>query len=346
MGQFGLHAIVSLLLTTFVVPKSYPTPARWWLGAGLYLGCVFPDLDVFPEAVVMLFGDPKLATQQIHRTFLHSFTLTFLIFFFLLLLQSLSSLLSFHSNSSSPESEGLASLHSRYSSISEPSPLYYSLNVSVLPTSTNIPGRPVFSRRQILPNLHRFGLGLLLGCLSHILIDIVIWFSFVDVLWPLSLFPSLNVGRVDIWQNTKIPELVMDILTVAELWCVAIFFTLLRVVCTYQMKFLIGIRDNLEAKCGQESEEMGREKGEEGIGEGKGTLKGKVEDLVLDKRRLLRVLMCVEILHYVYGIAIGVMLEWMIDGSLAFKMVYDVLLCLSMPLFYFFSFRLKDLILW
>ena len=235
--------------------------------------------------------------------------------------------------------------HSRYSIISEPLPVYYSLNVADLP-EIHIPGRPVLSRKKFFPHLHRFAFGLLLGTLSHIMIDIVIWFSFVDIVWPLNLFPSLHVGRIDLWKDTSIPQVVMDLLTIGELWCVAVFFTCLRLVSRYRLQLLINMNENLETTKGNESDEINQSAETLNQKSKEGTLKSKIEDLITDKQRLLKILMFIEILHYLYGVVTGVLLEWVIDSDLAFQMVYDVLLSFSMPLFYFFSWRLKDMILW
>jgi hypothetical protein len=69
MAQFGIHAIVGLWLCS-LIPFFLPFIKRRSFLYGLYWGCVFPDLDVYPEAVAFILGVEW--APALHRTYLHS----------------------------------------------------------------------------------------------------------------------------------------------------------------------------------------------------------------------------------------------------------------------------------
>lgn len=58
------------------------------------------------------------------------------------------------------------------------------------------------------------------------MIDIIFWFSPIDLLFPLPLF---GIGHeVDAWQIKELPEIVTIILSLSEILFVALFFVILR----------------------------------------------------------------------------------------------------------------------
>jgi len=66
------------------------------------------------------------------------------------------------------------------------------------------------------------GLGLGIGILMHILLDLLVWFNGVEILWPI---PS----RVNLWSNVTPPEWWSKLMLPAEFLCLALFFVLLGV---------------------------------------------------------------------------------------------------------------------
>lgn len=72
----------------------------------------------------------------------------------------------------------------------------------------------VVAKRPIWGNL---GLGLGIGVLTHILIDLVVWFNGVYILWPLPLW-------VNLWEGVTPPEWFSQLMMPAEMLCFAIYF--------------------------------------------------------------------------------------------------------------------------
>jgi len=66
------------------------------------------------------------------------------------------------------------------------------------------------------------GLGLGIGILMHILLDLLVWFNGVEILWPI---PSW----VNLWSNVTPPEWWSRLMLPAEFLCFALFFLLLDV---------------------------------------------------------------------------------------------------------------------
>jgi membrane-bound metal-dependent hydrolase YbcI (DUF457 family) len=64
------------------------------------------------------------------------------------------------------------------------------------------------------------GWGLGLGVLIHILLDLLIWFNGVALLWPLPVW-------INLWANVTPPEWWMKLMDPAELLCLVLFFLLL-----------------------------------------------------------------------------------------------------------------------
>jgi membrane-bound metal-dependent hydrolase YbcI (DUF457 family) len=72
------------------------------------------------------------------------------------------------------------------------------------------------------PRWFNLGLGLGIGILMHILLDLLIWFNGVEILWPL---PSW----VNLWENVTPPEWWSKLMMPAEFLFLALFFVLLDV---------------------------------------------------------------------------------------------------------------------
>jgi membrane-bound metal-dependent hydrolase YbcI (DUF457 family) len=70
------------------------------------------------------------------------------------------------------------------------------------------------------PRLSNLGWGLGLGMLMHILLDLVIWFNGVALLWPLPVW-------INLWANVTPPAWWMKLMDPAELLFLALFFILL-----------------------------------------------------------------------------------------------------------------------
>jgi membrane-bound metal-dependent hydrolase YbcI (DUF457 family) len=73
------------------------------------------------------------------------------------------------------------------------------------------------SKRSRWVNL---GLGLGIGVLMHILLDLVIWFDGIQILWPLPTW-------INFWAGTSPPEWFSQLMTPAELLFFALYFAAL-----------------------------------------------------------------------------------------------------------------------
>jgi membrane-bound metal-dependent hydrolase YbcI (DUF457 family) len=67
-----------------------------------------------------------------------------------------------------------------------------------------------------------FGFGVSLGVLTHLFADMLLWFSPVDVLWPLGFFgiPS----EINLWEGWTTPPLLERLLTAAEFGAFALYY--------------------------------------------------------------------------------------------------------------------------
>jgi membrane-bound metal-dependent hydrolase YbcI (DUF457 family) len=72
------------------------------------------------------------------------------------------------------------------------------------------------------PRWGNLGLGLGVGILMHILLDLLVWFNGVEILWPI---PSW----VNLWSNVTPPEWWSKLMMPAEFLFFALFFVLLDV---------------------------------------------------------------------------------------------------------------------
>jgi len=67
------------------------------------------------------------------------------------------------------------------------------------------------------PRWHNLGIGLGLGVLMHILLDLLIWFDGVEILWPIPFWLNL-------WKNVTPPGWWMTLMMPVELLFFALFF--------------------------------------------------------------------------------------------------------------------------
>jgi membrane-bound metal-dependent hydrolase YbcI (DUF457 family) len=72
------------------------------------------------------------------------------------------------------------------------------------------------------PRWGNLGLGLGIGILMHILLDLLVWFNGIEILWPVASW-------VNLWSNVTPPEWWSKLMLPAEFLCFALFFVLLDV---------------------------------------------------------------------------------------------------------------------
>lgn len=65
-----------------------------------------------------------------------------------------------------------------------------------------------------------FGIGFGVGILMHVLLDLVVWFNGVEILWPISSW-------VNLWEGFQVPEWLGKFLMPAEFLCFGLFFLVL-----------------------------------------------------------------------------------------------------------------------
>ena len=70
------------------------------------------------------------------------------------------------------------------------------------------------------PRWSTFGIGFGVGILMHVLLDLVVWFNGVEVLWPLSSW-------VNFWEGFPVPDWLSKFLMPAEFLCFGLFFLML-----------------------------------------------------------------------------------------------------------------------
>lgn len=74
----------------------------------------------------------------------------------------------------------------------------------------------------LLRNRRGLGLGLMAGMVLHSLVDILVWFSGVELLWPLNLFGL--PGGVNLWANYTPPEIISSLLGAADYLAYGLYF--------------------------------------------------------------------------------------------------------------------------
>ena len=75
----------------------------------------------------------------------------------------------------------------------------------------------MFTKRPCWGNL---GLGLGIGVMMHIFLDLFIWFDGVQILWPLPLW-------INFWEGTTPPEWFSQLMMPVEMLCFALYFVTL-----------------------------------------------------------------------------------------------------------------------
>ncbi|MCP4421446.1 MAG: metal-dependent hydrolase [Chloroflexi bacterium] len=70
------------------------------------------------------------------------------------------------------------------------------------------------------PRWGNLGLGLGIGILMHVLLDLIIWFNGVHLLWPLTTW-------VNLWEGVTVPEWFSQLMMPAEMLCFALYFVML-----------------------------------------------------------------------------------------------------------------------
>lgn len=70
------------------------------------------------------------------------------------------------------------------------------------------------------PRWSTFGVGFGIGILMHVLLDLVVWFNGVEVLWPLHSW-------VNLWEGFQVPDWLSKFLMPAEFLCFGLFFLVL-----------------------------------------------------------------------------------------------------------------------
>lgn len=160
---------------------------------------MFPDIDIYAEGICY-FIDPDFA-PNLHRTAMHSIITGVLLLVFFSLLERI--------------------VHKKQRQL-------YDIEADTLEDDLMLAVNGIHSSEQKSPgiNFRVFGVGLYAGMLVHIMLDIVFWFSKIDLLFPLSLFKI--AVEVDAWKYTP-PTYGLVILTLSETFAFAVFLTVLRV---------------------------------------------------------------------------------------------------------------------
>ena len=181
----------------------------------LYFGCVFPDLDVYVEAVVYVI-DQSVADRY-HRTYLHSIISAL---FLLLLFTMCHKIYSFYlerkrfKRKMNDQTEA------------ERAYLLPGERASEIKHGSHIQDSMSGKTAQFEPQA--FGLGLFLGICSHCLLDIFFWFASIDIIWPLPLITNGRVEVIALWKHIKVPPLVNAGLDITEMMFAGLTFTAIR----------------------------------------------------------------------------------------------------------------------
>jgi len=70
------------------------------------------------------------------------------------------------------------------------------------------------------PRWNALGIGIGVGILMHVLLDLVVWFNGVEILWPLSSW-------VNLWEGFQVPDWLSKFLMPAEFLFFGLFFLML-----------------------------------------------------------------------------------------------------------------------
>lgn len=201
MAQFGIHALIGLWIA-WALPMFSPYILRVSFAAGIYFGCVFPDIDIYAAAIAEVVRPGS--AMSYHRNLTHSV----LVAFALLVLFAAIELLV----------RNKKKRHEHH---------LYEIEAANLDDDAllALSGALSSQEKYLGIDFKVFGLGLFSGMLIHILLDILFWFAPINLLFPL---PNLGIGRViDAWEY-KPNYTVTAILSLSELLCMAAFFLVLR----------------------------------------------------------------------------------------------------------------------
>ena len=97
--------------------------------------------------------------------------------------------------------------------------LHRTLTHSVFFAGVVVLGFALVARLRGEPRWGNLGLGLGIGVVMHILLDLLVWFDGVEVLWPVPLW-------VNLWANVTPPEWWSKLMMPAEFLCFALLFWL------------------------------------------------------------------------------------------------------------------------
>jgi membrane-bound metal-dependent hydrolase YbcI (DUF457 family) len=203
MAQFGIHALIALYFVC-VVPVFSPAITRTSFCIGLFVGSVLPDLDVYASAIAFLV-DQSLAAKM-HRTLLHSVVVAALLYIAFWLVELI-----------------FAKKYQQY---------VYDY-AAVQQNSPNLRPKAYRQRYDILgtyktrtANYKAFGRGMFIGIGAHCLLDIVLWFAPIDLLFPLTSF-GITLP-INVWSNVTPSGMVWLAINVSEAFCYGVYLTVLR----------------------------------------------------------------------------------------------------------------------
>jgi len=321
MVQLGAHALVGLWVA-WSLPLFSPYVLRFSFGTGVYIGCVFPDIDIYAEAIVFLFSPSFFSSTvspapapSLHRTLTHSVvTATLLLILFLVL-------------------EGV--LHHRKRNLYDIAATNLDDDVLLaINESGSNDGTPKINFRAL-------GIGLYAGIMIHIMLDIVFWFSPVDLLYPLS---NYNISRpVHAWAYEP-PDVAGTILTVSEPFCFAVFLTVLRVCVSRKLGKWVD--KNPEEKRRRTSfSDVDFEHTSMDF-----SLHSQDEICPLDQKTLaqarpaLKASKYLLIFQWIYSISV-ILVAGLVEQKVTYIIVYSEILFACMPMYCYLSWALRDVIL-
>eukprot|EP01111_Echinosteliopsis_oligospora_P002611 TRINITY_DN1391_c0_g1_i3.p1 TRINITY_DN1391_c0_g1~~TRINITY_DN1391_c0_g1_i3.p1 ORF type:complete len:299 (+),score=36.17 TRINITY_DN1391_c0_g1_i3:203-1099(+) len=278
----------------WIIPSFGPHYSRSSFIIGLYIGNVAPDLDVYPASVAAIWS-MKIALH-LHRTYLHSIVINFGFFLLFTFIEK-------------------AFFRKRKS---------YSLYGSYSLLYTNF---RVF-------HFQAFGFGMMVGAATHMLLDILFWFSPIDLLFPLT---TLGVTTtVDVWSVVEpINGAIKMILLIGESYAFLIYLIVL-----YRL-MSIRIRSNINEQV-DKSLEASRS-----IYEVDGTMTHKREEISEELAAAnynLKITKIIAIFQTVYAL-VGTILGFFLSYEQMYFYVFVELIGLCMPVFYYLSFRFRHLII-
>jgi membrane-bound metal-dependent hydrolase YbcI (DUF457 family) len=98
--------------------------------------------------------------------------------------------------------------------------LHRTFTHSLFTVAAVILGFAIGARVSKRPRWGNLGLGLGVGILMHILLDLLIWFNGVEILWPIRSW-------VNLWEGVTLPEWWSKLMMPVEFLFIALYFVLL-----------------------------------------------------------------------------------------------------------------------